>query len=280
MKKSTLFKPFQRIASGALLAAFALGSVSAVHAEPSITTRATWAKSSLEETITGKVTDSRGDALPGVSVLIKGSNKGTTTEGDGTYRIIANVGDVLVFSFVGFESREVRVSGAQSINVRMAESLSLLNEVVVTGTRSVGRTKIDTPVPVDVIPLAEVTNTVGQVDINQILTFLAPSFQSARQTVADGTDHIDPAQLRGLGPDQVLVLINGKRRHQSALVNVNGTVNRGSVGTDMNAIPATAVDRIEILRDGAAAQYGSDAIAGPRFSLALTTASKSASAAL
>lgn len=261
MRKFTFFKSFRSIASGTLLAAFSLGAVS-VHAELSATKRALGALTILEETITGKVTDSRGDALPGVSVLVKGSNKGTTTEGDGTYRISANVGDVLVFSFVGFESREVLVGGSQAINVRLSESMSLLNEIIVTGTRSSGRTKIDTPVPVDVIPLAEVTNTVGQVDINQILTFIAPSFQSARQTVADGTDHIDPAQLRGLGPDQLLVLINGKRRHQSALVNVNGTVNRGSVGTDMNAIPATAVDRIEILRDGAAAQYGSDAIAG------------------
>ncbi|NNC70497.1 MAG: TonB-dependent receptor, partial [Flavobacteriaceae bacterium] len=88
------------------------------------------------------------------------------------------------------------------------------------------------------------------------------SFTSNTQTISDGTDHIDPASLRGLGPDQVLVLINGKRRHKTSLVNVNGTFGRGSVGTDMNAIPAHAIDRIEILRDGAAAQYGSDAIAG------------------
>lgn len=80
--------------------------------------------------------------------------------------------------------------------------------------------------------------------------------------MADGTDHVDPAQLRGLGNDQVLVLINGKRRHQSALVNVNGTVNRRQVGTDLNTIPVSSVERIEVLRDGAAAQYGSDAIAG------------------
>ena len=112
------------------------------------------------------------------------------------------------------------------------------------------------------IPVSQVINDIGQVDLNQILNFIAPSFQSARQTISDGTDHVDPAQLRGLGTDQVLVLINGKRRHQSALVNVNGTVNRGEVGTDMSAIPATAIERIEILRDGAAAQYGSDAIAG------------------
>ncbi len=263
MKNSTYPKEFGQIVLGTLLAALLLIEGCPAHAGHSaVTTRTAAAMHGLEETITGKVTDGRGDALPGVSVLIKGSSRGTTTGGDGGYSLSANVGDVLVFSFVGFESREVPVSGAQSINVRLTESLSLLNEVIVTGTRSGGRTKIDTPVPVDVIPLAEVTNTVGQVDINQILTFVAPSFQSARQTVSDGTDHIDPAQLRGLGPDQVLVLINGKRRHQSALVNVNGTVNRGSVGTDMNAIPATAVDRIEILRDGAAAQYGSDAIAG------------------
>ena len=244
------------------LALLVAGSVNITYADGLKSGKSLISQIATEEIFNGKVTDARGDALPGVSVLVKGTTKGTTTEGNGTYSISANVGDVLVFSFVGFDSKEVKISGSQSIDVRLGESSSLLNEVIVTGTRSGGRTKIDTPVPVDVIPLAEITNSVGQVDINQILTFIAPSFQSARQTVADGTDHIDPAQLRGLGPDQLLVLINGKRRHQSALVNVNGTVNRGSVGTDMNAILATAVDRIEILRDGAAAQYGSDAIAG------------------
>ncbi|MFY7908090.1 MAG: carboxypeptidase-like regulatory domain-containing protein, partial [Emticicia sp.] len=217
----------------------------------------------IESPVTGKVSDSKGEALPGVSVSIKGTKKGTSTEMDGTFKLNANAGDVLVFSFVGFATKEVKVADNQStINISLEEAFSTLGEVVVTGTRSSGRTKIDTPVPVDVIPLSQVTNNVGQVDINQILTFIAPSFQSSRQAISDGTDHVDPAQLRGLGPDQVLVLVNGKRRHQSALVNVNGTVNRGTVGTDMNAIPATSVEKIEILRDGAAAQYGSDAIAG------------------
>lgn len=216
----------------------------------------------VEDQATGKVTDSNGAAMPGVSVVIKGSTRGTVTNPDGRYSIGVLKGETLVFSFVGYQTREVQVGNSLEINVALGEDSKVLSEVVVTGTRSSGRTKIDTPVPVDVIPLKEVTNNVGQVDINQILTFIAPSFQSARQAIADGTDHVDPAQLRGLGPDQVLVLINGKRRHQSALVNVNGTVNRGTVGTDMNAIPATAVEKIEILRDGAAAQYGSDAIAG------------------
>ena len=94
------------------------------------------------------------------------------------------------------------------------------------------------------------------------MNYVAPSFTSTSQTISDGTDHIDPAALRGLGPDQVLVLINGKRRHNTSLVNVNSTVGRGSVGTDMNAIPSFAIKRIEILKDGASAQYGSDAVAG------------------
>lgn len=235
-------------------------------ATPTATQAAELAKGSsqwiqAEEAITGKITDAKGEALPGVGIAIKKTTRGTTTDVNGMFKINANVGDVLVISFVGFATKEVKVTGT-TVNVVLEESLSTLDEIVVTGTRTSGRTKVDTPVPVDIIPLAQVTNTIGQVDINQILTFIAPSFQSARQAISDGTDHVDPAQLRGLGPDQVLVLVNGKRRHQSALVNVNGTVNRGTVGTDMNAIPATAVEKIEILRDGAAAQYGSDAIAG------------------
>jgi iron complex outermembrane recepter protein len=216
----------------------------------------------IEEPINGKVVDNKGEELIGVSVTIKGTTKGTTTNAEGSFSLNANTGDVLVFSYVGYTIKELKIIDNQTINVVLEENAALLSEVIVTGTRSVGRTKIDTPVPVDVIPLSQVTNSVGQVDINQILTFVAPSFQSSRQAISDGTDHVDPAQLRGLGPDQVLVLVNGKRRHQSALVNVNGTVNRGTVGTDMNAIPATSVEKIEILRDGAAAQYGSDAIAG------------------
>src|SRR2546425_11532620 len=95
-----------------------------------------------------------------------------------------------------------------------------------------------------------------------MLAAVAPSFNASHQTIADGSDHVNPASLRGLGPDQVLVLVNGKRRYSSALVHVNGTFGRGTVGVDLNAIPAAAIERIEVLRDGASAQYGSDAIAG------------------
>lgn len=135
-------------------------------------------------------------------------------------------------------------------------------DIVVTGSRSQqARSNVDTPAPVDVIGSEQLTAT-GQVEVAQMINSLAPSFNSAKQTIANGTDHIDPATLRGLGPDQSLLLLNGKRQHTTALVNVNSTVGRGSVGYDLNAIPSAAIARIEVLRDGAAAQYGSDAIAG------------------
>ncbi|KFF12806.1 TonB-dependent receptor [Chryseobacterium soli] len=137
-----------------------------------------------------------------------------------------------------------------------------VEEVVILGSRSGARSKVDSPVPVDVFNIKESSVVLPQSTIGQILNAIAPSFTSTIQTNSDGTDHLDPAQLRGLGPDQVLVLVNGKRRHTSALVNVNGTPGRGTVGTDLNSIPSFALTRIEVLRDGASAQYGSDAIAG------------------
>lgn len=130
------------------------------------------------------------------------------------------------------------------------------------GSRSQERSRTDTPVPVDVVPVAEVADESGQLDVGQLLQFTSPSFNANRQSGSDGSDHIDAATLRGLGPDQVLVLIDGKRRHTSSLVYIFGTRGRGNVGTDLNTIPVSAIERIEILRDGAAAQYGSDAIAG------------------
>lgn len=215
--------------------------------------------------IKGVVRDVRGP-LAGASVTLQGKKQGTTTNDKGEYELHVAPGKyAIAITYAGYQLNskkvEVPANGTVNYDADLVET-TLGEEIVVVGSRSVGRTKLSTPVPVDIIPISQVINDIGQVDLNQILNFIAPSFQSSRQTVADGTDHVDPAQLRGLGTDQVLVLINGKRRHQSALVNVNGTINRGQVSTDMSAIPATAIERIEILRDGAAAQYGSDAIAG------------------
>ncbi len=137
-----------------------------------------------------------------------------------------------------------------------------LQEVQIVGSRNAKRTVLNSAVPIDIINVKDVTTQSGKIEINELLQYLAPSFNANKQSGSDGADHVDPASLRGMGPDQTLVLINGKRRHQSSLVNLFGTRGRGNTGTDLNAIPVSAIKRIEILRDGAAAQYGSDAIAG------------------
>ena len=205
--------------------------------------------------------------IPGTSVVVEGRSSGTATDNNGNYTLRIPEGSYKIkISSVGYETSiiSVSVSGTEFItqDVTLKESTSTLQEIAVIGSRSAtARTNIQTATPVDVISTKEL-KSFGQVDVGQILNYVAPSFSSNRQTVTDGTDHIDPASLRGLGPDQVLVLLNGKRRHTSSLVNINGSVGRGSVGTDMNVIPVAAIERIEVLRDGAAAQYGSDAIAG------------------
>jgi iron complex outermembrane receptor protein len=133
--------------------------------------------------------------------------------------------------------------------------------VVVLGSRASAKTALDTAVPVGLISIKDM-QTAGPLELGKLLQTLDPSFNFTSTFISDGTDIIRPATLRGLGPDQLLVLVNGKRRHQQALVNVQQTVGRGSAGTDINAIPLSAIHHIEVLRDGAAAQYGSDAIAG------------------
>ena len=211
--------------------------------------------------VTGTVTDADNQPLPGVSVTIEGTSRGTSTDFDGKYTIKVESSENLIFSYVGFNDKKLQMDGTKTFDVILVSGVSL-DEVVVVGSRNPNRTAVDTAVPVDIIDVTELITAGPQVNLNQILNYVAPSFTSNTQTISDGTDHIDPASLRGLGPDQVLVLINGKRRHNSSLVNVNGTFGRGSVGTDLNAIPAASIERIEVLRDGAAAQYGSDAIAG------------------
>ena len=136
-----------------------------------------------------------------------------------------------------------------------------LEKLVVLGSRFQERSVSDSPVPVDVITEEEIVAT-GQTEVGRVIQELVPSFNFSSSTISDGTDALRPATLRGLGPDQVLVLVNGKRRHKSALVHVNTSVGRGTAGVDMNTIPVSAIKRIEILRDGSSAQYGSDAISG------------------
>src|SRR5438874_1767344 len=210
------------------------------------------------------VTES-GAPLAGASVVIVGTARSVLTNEKGLYHLSVPVGAHSVRArLIGYEAVEQRVvvPAGQTVTVdfKLTATPLSLNEIVVVGART-SRTAVETPVPVDVITSQEIIET-GHTEVNQILATLAPSFNASHQTIADGSDHINPASLRGLGPDQVLVLVNGKRRHSSALVHVNGTFGRGTVGVDLNAIPVAAIERIEVLRDGAAAQYGSDAIAG------------------
>lgn len=216
-----------------------------------------------QRSILGKITDGKDSSpLAGASVLIKGTQKGTTSNAEGGFTISVKPEDVLLISFVGYERQELKVGTQTSLDVKLKSDGQNLVEVVVIGSRSSqARTNIETPVPVDVITSKEIAAT-GRTDLSQILSFIAPSVNSNRQSGGDGTAHINPMALRGVAPDQTLILVNGKRRHTSALVNVLGTPAQGAASTDLDAIPVSAIERIEVLRDGAAAQYGSDAIAG------------------
>ncbi|MNS02664.1 Ferric enterobactin receptor precursor [compost metagenome] len=215
-----------------------------------------------QKEITGVVKDNTGASLPGVNVIEKGTNNGVSTDIDGTYKINVKEGATLVFSYIGYKSVS-RAATESKIDVELSsEGEQVLQEVQIVGSRNTKRTVVNSAVPIDIISVKDVTTQSGKLEINELLQYVAPSFNANKQSGSDGADHVDPASLRGLGPDQTLVLINGKRRHQSSLINLFGTRGRGNTGTDLNAIPASSIKRIEILRDGAAAQYGSDAIAG------------------
>ncbi len=152
------------------------------------------------------------------------------------------------------------VSAAQE-SAPPAEEEVAEQEIVVTGTRVAARSRLDSVAPVDVLTQDALVSQ-GSTELAEALSTAAPSINFPRPSITDGTDHVRPATLRGLAPDQTLVLVNSKRRHQSALVNVNGSIGRGSAAVDLNAIPLAAIETVEVLRDGASAQYGSDAIAG------------------
>jgi len=224
--------------------------------------------SARAQVIRGEVRDSS-QTITGATVSVVGQQLRIGTDANGRYEIklpAAGTYQVTV-SYIGYQTQQKSVTVAAEEVKQLDFDLinaggNNLENVVVLGSRSAPRSRMDTPVPVDVVDIQRLTANVAQVSVNQILNFVAPSFTSNVMSLTDATDHIDPASLRGLGPDQVLVLINGKRRHTTSVININGSLGKGSVGTDLNAIPTSAIKRIEILRDGASAQYGSDAIAG------------------
>jgi len=215
-----------------------------------------------QQTITGKITDNTGTPLPGVSVKVKGTTRGSVTNSAGEFSIQASPNEVIEITVIGYKKQSITVGSGTALDIKLESEITELGEVVFVGTRGGGRAKTETPVPVDVIKINQVGLGSAKMDLTSVLNVAAPSFNYNKQSGADGADHLDIGTLRGLGPDHTLVLINGKRRHPTAFVGLFGTRGRANSGVDMNGFPQAAVDRIEILRDGASAQYGSDAIAG------------------
>ena len=214
------------------------------------------------QTIKGKVTDSSGEGLPYMNIVEKGNtSNGIVSSDNGEFSItVGSLPTSLVVSSMGFETKTVNVTDASYLTIVVNED-NALDEVVVTGSRNKPRTILDSPVPIDNIDVAELVQS-GKPTLDRMLTFKVPSFNSQNQAISDATAHYDPADLRGLGPSRTLVLINGKRKNQSAQVYLNRTPGKGEVGVDLKSIPTAAIERVEVLRDGASAIYGSDAIAG------------------
>lgn len=216
----------------------------------------------LAQTINGKVTDTSGTTLPYMNVVEKGTKNGATTNVSGEFSItVKKIPTILVVSSLGFMSQEVKIVSKSYVTIVVKEDKVSLDEIVVVGSRGKPRTAFDSPVPIDNIKISELAQT-GKGVLDQQLMFKVPSYNSTQQPVSDAGAHFSPADLRGLFPSRTLVLVNGKRKNASALVYSYVTPGRGEVGVDMKSVPSAALENVEILRDGAAAQYGSDAVAG------------------
>ena len=218
------------------------------------------------QTLSGRVTDAlTGQALSGANVTIEGSDLGAATDMNGYYRVDLSSGSYTVkASYIGFESKTSNVTvKLQDVDVNFALTSSSVDvaSVSVVGSRFKPRTQMTSAVPIDNLSVRELKST-GHLSVESMMTYKLPSYNSQQQTISDATAHFDPADLRGLGPSRTLVLVNGKRKNASALVYINDTPGKGEVGVDMKSIPVAAIERVEVLRDGASAQYGSDAIAG------------------
>ena len=209
-----------------------------------------------------------GVVQPGASVtvyyLLTGTRRAAVSDANGRFafpNLVAGGPYILQVQQPGFQSQSV-TNVYLKAGVPTLLAITLNPATVAVGTRRDDRTALESAVPIDVVDVGELVRSVPQTDLTQLLQYTVPAFNSTRQTGAGGSDHVDPSNLRGLGTDQLLVLVNGKRRHTTALVNLLSNRGLGSVGTDLNTLPSLGVDQVEVLRDGAAAQYGSDAIAG------------------
>jgi len=210
--------------------------------------------------VTGKVSGADGTPITGVNVVEKGTSNGAISDFDGNYEINAASNATLVFSYVGYETQEVAVANQSVVNLTLQDGSSL-DEVILVGSRTAPRSNADSPLPVDVLQAKELSST-GQATFDKALQYKIPSFNTVQTPVNDATSLLDPYEIRNMGPSRTLILINGKRKNLSALLYTQTSPGRGETGADISAIPTDAIKRVEILRDGASAQYGSDAIAG------------------
>jgi iron complex outermembrane receptor protein len=214
-----------------------------------------------QQQISGVVKDNTGNPLPGVNIVEKGTNNGVSTDIDGSYKITVKEGASLIFTYMGYNS-VTRLANSPQIDVALSEEGGQnLDEVVVTGSRTAARSNTTSALPIDVLSSKDLTAT-GQATFDKALQYKIPSFNTVQTPVNDATSLLDPYEIRNMGPSRTLILINGKRKNLSSLLYVQTSPGRGETGADISAIPTDAIERVEILRDGASAQYGSDAIAG------------------
>lgn len=213
-----------------------------------------------KKTVSGTVLDDKQQPLIGATIVEKGTTNGTTVNEQGRFSIVVAENAILEIRFVGFKSQEVSVSGQSTFNIVLSEG-EALDDVVVVGSRGVPRTEVDTPLPIDKVGAKELVAT-GQNTFDKALQYTIPSFNTVQTPVNDATSLLDPYEIRNMGPSRTLILINGKRKNLSSLLYVQTSPGRGETGADISAIPVDAIKRVEVLRDGASAQYGSDAIAG------------------
>ncbi|WP_158837397.1 TonB-dependent receptor [Polaribacter sp. L3A8] len=216
----------------------------------------------MAQTIKGKVTDSSGEGLPYMNIIQKGNrSNGIVSNDNGLFSItVKSLPVTLTVSSMGFETKSVKVNDQSFLTIVVNED-NALDEVVVTGSRTPSRSNTKSPLPIDVVSAKDLTST-GQTSFDKALQYKIPSFNTVQTPVNDATSLLDPYEIRNMGPSRTLILINGKRKNLSALLYTQDSPGRGETGADISAIPTDAIKSIEILRDGASAQYGSDAIAG------------------
>ena len=216
----------------------------------------------MAQTIKGKVTDSSGEGLPYMNIVEKGNtSNGVVSDNNGEFSItVESLPMTLMVSSMGFETKKVKVTESSYLTIVVNED-NALDEVVVTGSRTPARSNTKSPLPIDVVSSKDLVST-GQTTFDKALQYKIPSFNTVQTPVNDATSLLDPYEIRNMGPSRTLILINGKRKNLSALLYTQTSPGRGETGADISGIPTDAIKSIEILRDGASAQYGSDAIAG------------------